>query len=175
MANVMLTSEAASRIIAATRIIENQRGSNHPGASPQPPRDGLPPEVCFYVDLTQTGGSAGSATTTCSFTYTVALDSVNLGTSVAVSGARIPNCEMTAGTLGIACFKAGELVLLWAAEVPVTKTVEVITAWQVDLTSGEVQKKTRSIVVLDAGTESDWTRIEDTEESKAIECTEPGS
>jgi hypothetical protein len=82
---------------------------------------------------------------------------------------------MTAGTLGIACFKAGALVLLWAAEVPITKTVEVITAWQVDLTSGEVQKKTRAIVVLDAGTESAWTKIEDTEESKAIECTTPGS
>ena len=175
MANVMLTSEAAARIIAATRIIENQRGSNHPGASPQPPRDGLPPEVCFYVDLTQTGGSAGSATTTCSFTYTVALDSVNLGTSVAVSGARIPNCEMTAGTLGIACFKAGALVLLWADEVPITQTATILTDWRVDGTTGEVQKKTRTIVVLDAGTESDWTKIDDTEESQATPCTEPGS
>ena len=56
-----------------------------------------------------------------------------------------------------------------------TEVAGVITAWQVDSTSGEVQKKTRTIYALEAGTESDWTKIEDTVPSKEISCTTPGS
>jgi hypothetical protein len=53
--------------------------------------------------------------------------------------------------------------------------VTAITAWQVDLTSGEVQKKTQAFYAPEVGSESAWMKIEDTEESKAIECTPPGS
>jgi hypothetical protein len=53
--------------------------------------------------------------------------------------------------------------------------ITAITAWQVDDTSGEVQKKTQAFYAPEVGSESAWTKIDDTEESKAIECTEPGS
>jgi hypothetical protein len=53
--------------------------------------------------------------------------------------------------------------------------VTAITAWQVDDTSGEVQKKTQAFYAPEVGSESAWTKIEDTMESKPNECTTPGS
>ena len=131
----------------------------------------------FPVDLTQTGGSAGSPTTTCSFTYTVKEreSSVTIGTSLAVVGKRIPNCAMTAGVLGLARYKNdGTLELLWADEVPVTKTATVHQI-RYDTTTKSFQLKARNIVVLDAEDAGAWTDLATGEESLTTPCTPPGS
>jgi hypothetical protein len=53
--------------------------------------------------------------------------------------------------------------------------VTAITAWQVDGTSGEVQKKTQAFYAPEVGSESGWTKINDTTESKPASCTAQAS
>lgn len=73
------------------------------------------------VRLTQTGGSAGNATTPCSFSYTVKdiTNTDTFGTSIAMTGngQRVVNAAMTAGTYGMAYFHTdGTIRLMWADE-----------------------------------------------------------
>jgi hypothetical protein len=53
--------------------------------------------------------------------------------------------------------------------------VTAITAWQVDGTSGEIQKKTQAFYAPEVGSESAWTKIDDTTESKPSSCTAQAS
>lgn len=75
----------------------------------------------FPVKLTQTGGSAGTSSAQCSFTYTVKdiTEGQTLGVSIAMTGNgnRIVNAAMTAGTYGLAYwFLDGTLKLIWCDE-----------------------------------------------------------
>jgi hypothetical protein len=82
-------------------------------------------------------------------------------------------------------FAEGDSVLVWnnGTDDPLIFTtppveleeVTYMTDVRIDTVSGEFQKKTQTVKVPSAQAVSDWTKIEDTEESKAIECTEPGS
>lgn len=73
----------------------------------------------FPVDLTQTGGSAGNATTTCTFTYTVKVGTVTLGTSKSPTFARPAKGKMVAATKGTAYYDtSAALVLYQVDEVP---------------------------------------------------------
>lgn len=82
-----------------------------------PMLDGVP----FMVDLTQTGGSAGDASTLCSFTYTVKRigSTVTIGTSMSpeASFARTHKMTASAASRGQAYWHAGALVLTIAYEV----------------------------------------------------------
>lgn len=49
--------------------------------------------------------------------------------------------------------------------------VTAITAWQVDGTSGEIQKKTQAFYAPEVGSESAWTKIDDTTESDPTPCS----
>jgi hypothetical protein len=49
--------------------------------------------------------------------------------------------------------------------------VTAITAWQVDGTSGEIQKKTQAFYAPEVGSESAWTKIDDTTESDTTPCS----
>jgi hypothetical protein len=49
--------------------------------------------------------------------------------------------------------------------------VTAITAWQVDGTSGEIQKKTQAFYAPEVGSESGWTKIDDTTESDTTPCS----
>lgn len=73
------------------------------------------------VNVSQTGGSAGNSTTTCSFTYNVtdAITAASLGTGVAINGngQRVVNATMTAGTKGRGYINSsGVFVLRWVDE-----------------------------------------------------------
>lgn len=78
----------------------------------------------FQVRLTQTGGSAGSDSTRCSFTYSVfdwydVLKATAISTAVAVegNGGRNSLGAYTAGTYGLAFIDTdGTLKLLWTNE-----------------------------------------------------------
>jgi hypothetical protein len=82
-------------------------------------------------------------------------------------------------------FAEGDSVLVWnnGTDDPLIFTtppveleeVTYMTDVRIDTVSGEFQKKTQTVKVPSAQAVSDWTKIEDTEESKAIECTTPGS
>jgi hypothetical protein len=82
-------------------------------------------------------------------------------------------------------FAEGDSVLVWnnGTDDPLIFTtppveleeVTYMTDVRIDTVSGEFQKKTQTVKVPSAQAVSDWTKIEDTEESKAIECTPPGS
>jgi hypothetical protein len=69
----------------------------------------------FRVFVTQNGGSAGNSTTQCTFTYDV-FDDVGkthkIAGTLALEKARLLNCAMTAGTVGIAYVERG-VVKLW--------------------------------------------------------------
>jgi hypothetical protein len=53
--------------------------------------------------------------------------------------------------------------------------VTAITAWRVDSSSGEIQKKTQAFYAPEVGSESAWTKIDDTTESKPSSCTAQAS
>ena len=74
----------------------------------------------FPVLVTQTGGTAGDATTQCSFTYTVnSLSSVEIATGASPIWARPAKGKMVAATHGTAYVNvAGETVLYMVDEVP---------------------------------------------------------
>lgn len=71
------------------------------------------------VRLTQTGGSAGTRTTECTFTYTLkTLDNVKtIAESVGLIGHRVINAAMTAATYGFAGKNAdGDWKIFWCDE-----------------------------------------------------------
>jgi hypothetical protein len=84
------------------------------------------PAVTFAVTMSQTGGSAGSKTTACSFTYTVtdALTGSSLGTGVNPSTSphvwkRTSLGKYVAATSGLAYYNSTPaLVIAWCNEVP---------------------------------------------------------
>lgn len=98
----------------------------HRGVDPSDPStpywwfEGVKPWETFAVDLSQTGGSAGDASSEASFTYTVNdLDGNELGTSVSPEHARPSLGALVAATKGMAYYTAGaELKLLWTDEQP---------------------------------------------------------
>ena len=57
------------------------------------------------------------------------------------------------------------------ADVRTYSAVTAITAWQVDSTSGEIQKKTQAFYSPEVGAESAWTKIDDTQESDYVPCS----
>jgi hypothetical protein len=60
---------------------------------------------------------------------------------------------------------------LWdAGEVPNLTALSPLTDFRIDATSGEIQRKTRAVLVPATAAESAWTKIEDTEESAKVEC-----
>jgi hypothetical protein len=76
----------------------------------------------FPVNVTQTGGSAGNATTQCSYTYTVTdLNAVELGTVMSPVAAQRPTIGvMVAATKGSGYLSNGTFVLWWVNEKPNT-------------------------------------------------------
>lgn len=95
---------------------------NHGNAEHKPP---WPQPALVWVDLTQTGGSAGDASTECSFTYTIKLhgQSATLAEDVELAGHRFVKAAYTAGTIGIAATDTdGTWVLLWTDERAATTT-----------------------------------------------------
>lgn len=75
----------------------------------------------FPVRLTQTGGSAGTSSVQCSFTYTVKdignTNTIKTGVAMTGNGMRIVNAAMTAGTYGLAYYDpTGTMKLIWADE-----------------------------------------------------------
>lgn len=84
-------------------------------ATPSVPRNGL-----FVVDVEQTGGSAGNASTQCSFTYTVTIAETGevLGTGMTPQKQRPLVGKMTAGLLGSGYYSGGTFYLYEVDEVP---------------------------------------------------------
>ena len=180
---VRVSRGAAKMVDEAARRL-NRTGADLPLADaapmPQPATEEL---ARFYpVTVTKTGGSDGTASTRASWTYTItSIDGVELATAVAVVKTR-PLGPMHYGdeiadpAYGLAFIDASGAWQLWdAGEVPNLTALSPLTAWQVDATSGEIQTKSRPILVPATGNETDWTKLDDTTESQTIECTEPGS
>lgn len=114
------TERAARRVFAAVRKIE---ALADPKGSRRHVVDRHPAQQLFAVRVTIDGGAAGSASTTCSWTYTVNLDSgYVLGEEMTPQKCRLPNVpyETTPDdTWGAGFFdKAGEFVLWDANECP---------------------------------------------------------
>jgi hypothetical protein len=127
--DIQKLQQAINDIREVKAMLKNSRGFNTSGGgfSPTPggrgstQRDSRDLRFCFPVKLTQTGGSAGTSSAQCSFTYTVKdLTGVQtLGTSIGITGNgnRIANMTMTAGTYGMAYYQLdGTLTLLFADE-----------------------------------------------------------
>ncbi|HWE95760.1 MAG TPA: hypothetical protein VG269_17480 [Tepidisphaeraceae bacterium] len=126
------------------------------------------PAEIFPVKVSVSGGIAGSmsAGTTCSFTYTVYDET---GTDVIASSltpdvTRYSNCQYitpSAKSPGIAYCDSGGTVHLYsvAQERPTGTVVTNITDFQVVDGSQQLQVKTQTQLVLDAGTKSGWTTI----------------
>ena len=77
------------------------------------------PSGVFPVNLTQTGGSAGSGTAACTFTYTVkTLAGGTLGLSITPIMARPTLGLTTAATHGLAYMSGSTVILQWCDEVP---------------------------------------------------------
>lgn len=118
-----LTERAARRIFSAVRKIEGLVGA----APPQRQQvDRHPPQILFAVRVTIDGGAAGSASTTCSWTYTVTMDSgYLLGEEMAPAKCRLPDVPYAAtpaGSWGAGFFdKNGEFTLWDANECPLVE------------------------------------------------------
>jgi hypothetical protein len=107
-------------------------------------------------------------------TYDVTTETGEEFAAVALADA-VLSADLTYGE-----FAEGDGVLVWSNGTddpliftvpPVALTeVTVLTAWQVDGTSGEIQKKTRVLKVPYAAAESGWTKIDDTTPSDPVEC-----
>lgn len=116
-----LTQRLVRRLIGAARAIEGS-------VQPMDPRQHLvkrkPPQQLFAVRVSVDGGAAGDATTTCTWTYTVTLDSgFELGTGMTPEKCRlpmVPYVETADETWGAGFFdKVGAFVLWDANECPV--------------------------------------------------------
>lgn len=96
--------EGARRIVRATKQVERLSQGSPFQAYGKAYDDYMPGPIPFIVDLVQVGGSAGSGTTTCSFTYNV----LRFGTMIPLASAltplrgRDPNTQYIAATQGYA-------------------------------------------------------------------------
>ena len=104
-------SLAAKRKIAqAVRIVLGTPGDNANVRQPAYPRTG----GLFYVKLTKDGGTAGTNTTACSFTYTVKdVTGQQIGTTVAVAKDRLLTCAMNEATKGWAFYDENNDLKVW--------------------------------------------------------------
>lgn len=115
---------AARRVMRTVRTIE-RTPRDLLGAKAT--RDqGLIPQTLFAVRVYIDGGTAGTASTTCSWTYTVKRDSGHVfGTSMTPQRRRFPNTPYTTtpdGAWGAGFFdKTGTFVLWDANELPATE------------------------------------------------------
>jgi hypothetical protein len=178
------TREAAQQI---QETVSRQRGALRPDrvfVPPAAPHGDVSGGVdnLFPVIIAKDGGSDGGSSTRATWTYTVDnIDGDELATAVAVAkprpiGPLHYGDEIASPAYGTAFYNSAGTLLLWdAGEVPNLTALSPLTAWQVDATSGEIQTKSRPILVPATGNETAWTKLDDTTESKTIECTEPGS
>ncbi|MBN2585013.1 MAG: hypothetical protein JXL80_18270 [Planctomycetes bacterium] len=127
---------------------------------------GALPPVLFPVLVTKDGGSAGDADTDCSFTYTVKdLAGFELETALAPECGRLPKTEYSepsADSPAVAYRdSAGDLHLYHVAgELPVTKTVEVVTSFRYDTATHAFQLKKTAIRILEkADEDAEWTDV----------------
>jgi hypothetical protein len=112
-------------------------------------------------------------------TYDVTTETGEEFAAVALADA-VLSADLTYGE-----FAEGDGVLVWSngTDDPLIFTappveleeVTYMTDVRIDTVSGEFQKKTQTVKVPSAQAVSDWTKIDDTTESKTIECTTPGS
>ena len=123
------------------------------------------------VTVSADGGGQGDYDTTCDLTYTATWNGLTLVSGASPVHARVPNCKMLSGTHGWGHMSGTTFVLDVVDEVPETALVSGITDWRVDATSGEIQKKVTPMRVLSVGAESDWTKIDDTQESDYVPCS----
>jgi hypothetical protein len=114
----------AGRVIRATRTVEGPDFPRRSGTpvTATPVQNGN----LFAVRLTQTGGSAGTSSAQCSFTYTVKdiTNTNTLGTSIGLTGngTRVVNAAMTAGTYGMAYWHTDGTIRLLLADEKITQT-----------------------------------------------------
>ncbi len=118
MARTPLTPRQNQRTSEAVRWFETHTRVPYRPAVLHRPQDaskwGIYP-ILFPVLLTQTGGSAGSGTAACSFTYTVAdIYGTSLGTGVALAHRQAVYGKITAATSGVAYYDAAGAVILWS-------------------------------------------------------------
>jgi hypothetical protein len=84
---------------------------------------GIGPGVLFAVTLTQTGGSAGSSSAQCSFTYTVkTLAGDQIGAAIGPQKERLVNAVYTAATQGVAYFETDGTLRLWDCDERASQT-----------------------------------------------------
>lgn len=127
---------------------------------------GALPPMLFPVLITKDGGVAGSASADCSFTYTVKdLAGVELASGLSPECGRLTKTEYaepSADSPAVAYRDAaGDLHLYHVAgEVPVTKTVAVVTSFRYDTTTHAFQLKKTAVRVLEkADEDAEWTDI----------------
>jgi hypothetical protein len=125
--DVKILRDMREKVHRLEALIRNSRGLNVGAGLSVPLATGgvaripVSKEGLIPVALTQTGGSAGTSSVQCSFTYTVKdINSIEtLGTSIAMTGngQRVVNAAMTAGTYGLA-YRGGDglIKLIWADE-----------------------------------------------------------
>lgn len=125
----------------------------------------------FPVLVTQSGGAAGSSSTTCSFTYTVKdLGGTQIGTGLTPARPRFANVEYEtpgADSYGLAFTKADGTLQLYEAveERPKITAVTAVTDYRVD--GVKFQKKTRAFKAFSVAAESGWTDVHE-----GTECPE---
>jgi hypothetical protein len=114
---VKFTPESAKRIARVVREAERMPGDQLPAL--RGPRTRQPPQPLFAVRVTIDGGAAGSATTNCTWTYTVTFDSgYQLGTLMTPQRRRVPLAPYTttpAGSWGAGFFDKDGVFVLWDA------------------------------------------------------------
>jgi hypothetical protein len=139
-------------------------------------------EDVFPVLIAKDGGADGTSSTRATWVYTVKnIDGTELATSVPVVKARPLGTihygnEIASPAYGQAFYNSAGTLLLWdAGEIPALTALAPITDFRVDVTSGEIQKKTHPILAPATADQTDWTKIEDTVPSKEVSCTAPGS
>lgn len=121
MSTVRLTSRAGKKLKDLFRKDDRSKRNLVPDEFTAVLR--VMPQTIFAVRVTKDGGSAGTVSATCSFTYTVELDSgFELGTGLTPQKCRLPNTPYTQpddGSWGAGFYdKNGDFVLWDANECP---------------------------------------------------------
>ena len=116
----------------------------------------------FAVKVYKDGGVAGSASTNCTWTYTVKdfAGTNTLATTKTPLRPRYTSCQYDLpadGSYGLAFYDSSNTLQLYEAvqEKPTGDTVDYVTQLRVDGLT--LQAKTRTALVLELGTESAWT------------------